>query len=172
MAAETDVSKVRATLGQVLVDSINTLSDSKLISLRREVDELRDQASKSRCETEQNKEENTKRIDLLASKLKQIEARLNASYARESRPKPYLPEPPILNKPEYVESWNFQMRGKLTFDGDTLGSPELQFHYVFAHLNPDAQEIVSSYLKLDANNKNWDCERIFDCLRTEYDDDY
>ncbi|KAI0104895.1 hypothetical protein F4776DRAFT_481531 [Hypoxylon sp. NC0597] len=103
-----------------------------------------------------------------ASQSKVQDVHVDVSCTHESRPQPRLPNPPMLTDPANLRVWIVQMRSKLAVDGETIGSPEVQCHYVFALLNPEAQKIAVSAIRLCHEENYWDYEAIFTLLNAFY----
>ncbi|KAI2639603.1 hypothetical protein GGS26DRAFT_587054 [Hypomontagnella submonticulosa] len=79
----------------------------------------------------------------------------------QPHPRPCLPDPAKLSKPNVLDVWLRQMKGKMRIDGDAIGSPEAQFYYVLSCLKPNMQKVVIPVVDFAVENKHWDYTEIF-----------
>ncbi|KAI1412872.1 hypothetical protein F5Y13DRAFT_38595 [Hypoxylon sp. FL1857] len=122
------------------------------------INELRNEIAEMR------RENNTMRTDPATTRSDAQQPPPNPPPAHESRPRPVLPDPPIHDRGGNPSLWRFQMSNKLKFDGGAIGSPEAQFHYVFARLSPLLQHLVLTAIPDGFNPANFSPGMIFEIL--------
>ncbi|CAJ2513846.1 Uu.00g019650.m01.CDS01 [Anthostomella pinea] len=86
------------------------------------------------------------------------------------RPVPVIPDPALLGGPSHFKVWLLSLEGKLSIDGDALGTPEARAYYVFSRLEPTLQEVVVPHLVHAKATQTWDYQAIIDVISRNFDE--
>ncbi|KAJ2989263.1 hypothetical protein NUW58_g3560 [Xylaria curta] len=105
------------------------------------------------------------------AELDKLRAQITAlqSAAASRKPRPVLPDPPLLTGPAEFDVWLPLLLGKLRVDGDAIGSDEAKFIYVYGRLDWKVQQIVRPQLSHTQFNE-WDYTQVTSALSRIYDD--
>ncbi|KAJ2993693.1 hypothetical protein NUW58_g1764 [Xylaria curta] len=91
------------------------------------------------------------------------------SAAASRKPRPVLPDPPLLTGPAEFDVWLPLLLGKLRVDGDAIGTDEAKFMYVYGRLDWKVQQIVRPQLSHTQFNE-WDYTQVTSALSRIYND--
>ncbi|KAJ2998997.1 hypothetical protein NUW58_g145 [Xylaria curta] len=110
-------------------------------------------------------------LDKLRTQNTEFRAQIAAlqSAAASRKPRPVLPDPPLLTGPAEFDVWIPLLQGKLRVDGDAIGSDEAKFIYVYGRLDWKVQQIVRPQLSHTQFNE-WDYTQVTSALSRIYND--
>lgn len=103
--------------------------------------------------------------------IEELRATYSASLAAQQsrRPRPCLPDLPLLTGPAEFDVWLPLLEGKIRVDGEAIGSPEAIFMYVYGRLDWKVQQIVRPQLSASKPD-TWDFTTITNALSRIYED--